>query len=579
MPPTKQKVYPQRFRKEWLKDPLCQEWIKEINDDSSKAFCKLCFSTIQAKYDCIKNHRLSKKHAARAKALNKQPRITSSTLTKKTNDENEIATAEVRAALFIAEHCSILTCDHLTDFCKAAFPNSKIATGMKLRRTKCSALLKNVLKPHFLDDLKQDIGDEKFSLLLDESTDISYTKYLGIVIIYFSKSKKKVVSSFLELAKLPQCTATDIFHALKETLQRHGLDFSKLIGIGTDNASVMTGIHNGLYARLKEEQPSLVLVRCLCHSLQLATSFAVCETLPRNLDYMVSETYNWFSKSSSRQLAYKQIFNLINDGHDPPRIVRSCKTRWLSVATAVTRIHDQWAELKAHFEITRRSEHCYAAEVLFSMFSDERNKIYFQYLKSISNEVQRVNLIFQADKPDPTKLVDSLVFLIESLLKQIVIPTRRIDPFNSCIEENLDFKAYLGYETEKSFRDLKLPEVEEKVIRERCIKFVACLVKQIRQRVPENVKMLQKMSMFSVRNALNAVKDPVTDVLEFFNVPAEDIGKIEMQWKNITLVQWQNTCDTQGFWAEVSSYEDAVGENPFSNLAKIARSILFISSF
>ena len=98
--------------------------------------------------------------------------------------------------MFIAEHCSILTCDHLTDFCKAAFPNSKIATGMKLRRTKCSALLKNVLKPHFLDDLKQDIGDEKFSLLLDESTDfpkcaLFYCMLLvfGVAFYYCTRAK------------------------------------------------------------------------------------------------------------------------------------------------------------------------------------------------------------------------------------------------------------------------------------------------------------------------------------------------------------------------------------------------------
>ena len=63
----------------------------------------------------------------------------------------------------------------------------------------------------------------------------------------------------------------------------HGSDFSKFTEIGIDDASVMTGINDGPHQRLKDE-PFPVLVRYLCHSLQLATSYALSETLPRNLD-------------------------------------------------------------------------------------------------------------------------------------------------------------------------------------------------------------------------------------------------------------------------------------------------------
>ena len=41
------------------------------------------------------------------------------------------------------------------------------------------------------------------------------------------------------------------------------------MAIGTNNASVMTGINNGVYAKLKAEVPSLTLIRCICHFIQL----------------------------------------------------------------------------------------------------------------------------------------------------------------------------------------------------------------------------------------------------------------------------------------------------------------------
>jgi hypothetical protein len=89
---------------------------------------------------------------------------------------------ECRLALFIAQHTAINLTDHLIDVCKTSFV--KDAQQMQMHRTKCSNIIKNVLAPYFVENLKADLGNNKFSLLLDESTDISTQKYLGIVIIY-----------------------------------------------------------------------------------------------------------------------------------------------------------------------------------------------------------------------------------------------------------------------------------------------------------------------------------------------------------------------------------------------------------
>ena len=115
--------------------------------------------------------------------------------------------------------------------------------------------------------------------------------------------------------------------AVKDAGKTFGLDPKMMRGLGTDNASVMVGVNNGVYEKLKSEIPNLVLIRCVCHSLQLFVSAASTETLPRNLEFLISETYNWFSRSSYRQSAYKKIYNLINDNHDPLKIVQSGQTR------------------------------------------------------------------------------------------------------------------------------------------------------------------------------------------------------------------------------------------------------------
>ncbi|KAL0198379.1 hypothetical protein M9458_006919, partial [Cirrhinus mrigala] len=175
-------------------------------------------------------------------------------------------------AMAIAEHCSILSCDHIGKGCKAAFPDSSAAKHFRMHRTKCAEMINGVLAPYFLKRLVSDIGDSKYSLLLDESTDVSVSKYLGIVIRYFSEDKANVVATYLGLVELEGGDAKTIARAILTFLEKCGLKRKNLLGIGTDNASVMTGVYNGVHKILQEQSDlkHLVLIRCVCHSLQLA---------------------------------------------------------------------------------------------------------------------------------------------------------------------------------------------------------------------------------------------------------------------------------------------------------------------
>ena len=80
-------------------------------------------------------------------------------------------------------------------------------SGFQMHRTKCIALVRKILGPHFIQELRLDIKNTPFSLLLDESTDVSTTKLLGISIKYYSQSEKKIVSTFLTLVKVDQSDA------------------------------------------------------------------------------------------------------------------------------------------------------------------------------------------------------------------------------------------------------------------------------------------------------------------------------------------------------------------------------------
>ena len=287
--------YSQNYRNEWESIPEFKDWIQPVSSDRTKAFCKFCKTEIRAKVFDLKKHLTTTKHISAAKPFSSKRQTKLDFKPSFSTTSSSIA--EAKLSLFIAAHSSLNTSGHLSLLYKEIFTFRDCKTAdFRLKRTKCKALILNVLAPHFVDRLLNDIGDKKFSIIIDESTDIAVSKLLTVCIRYFSTEMNKIVSTFLGIIELEKCDANSIVQGIKELLNSLKLDPKKIQGVGTDNASVMCGVKNGVYVKMKSEfrNNSIILIRCICHSLQLALSHATEETLPRNIEFMIRETYKWF---------------------------------------------------------------------------------------------------------------------------------------------------------------------------------------------------------------------------------------------------------------------------------------------
>lgn len=71
-------------------------------------------------------------------------------------------------------------------------------------------------------------------------------------------------------------------------LEQAKLNIKNLMGIGTDGASNLCGRNHSLFTLLKESIPNIVLVKCICHSLNLCSAKA-CEELPSTLEFLIRE--------------------------------------------------------------------------------------------------------------------------------------------------------------------------------------------------------------------------------------------------------------------------------------------------
>ncbi|KAK9697958.1 hypothetical protein RND81_08G072800 [Saponaria officinalis] len=116
--------------------------------------------------------------------------------------------------------------------------------------------------------IPEDIGDDYFGILADESSDVSYKEKLAIFLRYVYK-KGRIRESFLGVAKVDDTCSLSLKIAIKKMVEDNKLSMSRVRGQGYDRASNMKGEINGLKSLIMNDTPSAYYIHCLAHQLQL----------------------------------------------------------------------------------------------------------------------------------------------------------------------------------------------------------------------------------------------------------------------------------------------------------------------
>jgi hypothetical protein len=72
---------------------------------------------------------------------------------------------------------------------------------LQLHRSKYACLIKNIISPALKTDIIDGFQNNKYAILIDESTNISTQKHLCVLVRFLSDRRKKIVIEFVGLIR------------------------------------------------------------------------------------------------------------------------------------------------------------------------------------------------------------------------------------------------------------------------------------------------------------------------------------------------------------------------------------------
>lgn len=118
--------------------------------------------------------------------------------------------------------------------------SSNIAKNINCGRTKATVITNECLAKEQLEVLQRVFLEEcYYSIIIDETTDVSTKKCLAAVIRFFYKNK--IRDKFLGLISIWSANAETLFNSVIELLTKNKIPLQNILGFAADNAAVMMG--------------------------------------------------------------------------------------------------------------------------------------------------------------------------------------------------------------------------------------------------------------------------------------------------------------------------------------------------
>lgn len=384
----KTKIYFRKYNPDFLKIGF----VFFGTEEEPMPQCVICFETLSnecMKFSKLERHLSTKHPECVGKSLDffqikkKNLSMTKSVMEKSSKQNIQSTQVSYELSLLIAKKGSAHTVGE-----ELIIPAAKIISNA-LFDEKCTKKineipLSNTTVKRRIDEMSENVKiaiitvlkqSEYFSLQLDESTDVAGQANLLAFVRFESNGNIEEEMLFCQSLST-KTTGEEIFKSVDSFMKENEVDWSKCVGLTTDGARAMSGIHTGLIARVRSVAPLVQWTHCSIHREALAVK-GLDECLKKTLDDAVKIVN--FIKARPKN---SRLFGVLCDemGSEHKQLLLHCEVRWLSRGKVLSRLFELRDELR-----------------IFLMEEDCDGKLASSYLELVTDKNWLKRLAYLAD--------------------------------------------------------------------------------------------------------------------------------------------------------------------------------------
>ena len=282
--------------------------------------------------------------------------------------------------------------------------NTYFAAGTRLKfmspdiHNEIIKLMSDRLTQYFITLIKQEstAGEAKkkgrffYSVIMDETQDIRRREQVSVCIRHVD-AELKATETFFGFFHATTTDADTLFSILKDALQTLNLPFDAMRGQGYDGAANMSGIQNGLQAKVRAENAKALWIYCFGHNLNLVVqdSMEAVRDVENALEKMHG-VINFIKKSSKRYEVFKEMVAsaiLDNPRLDKRELRPLCPSRWVMRLPSIESLLLHYPTILAQLELLQddralNSEIRAEARAFYDLLNHSRHIFVFEFFKS-----------------------------------------------------------------------------------------------------------------------------------------------------------------------------------------------------
>lgn len=545
------------FLQEWLDIDEFKLWLCKDPHDNNFYLCKVCEKSYEAHLSHIRRHAKSATHlqlcAEKGIEASKDNDFNTQDAESPLSFDERKKSAEIRYAALIAEkNIPFRTAKEILSFFQHVGEDPNVLKSMSMGLTKCSNIISNVLYPVENIHVVHNLQRTKFSIFIDETSDICNEKWMTFFVRYVDPETLDIRLQLTKLINIDarDCSAEKLFQELKCEMSNMLIPFHNNIALSCDNASVMTGKHSSFKTKLEAEHKDVITLPCPCHSAALA-AHAACAKLPSFCDDFLKKIANFLNTSPKRTAYFQEFCECFQEKYR--KILKLSETRWLSHHTCVVRLLESWNTME-HFlrEMVVSDKQTTSAEYLLSVMENVETKAYFLFLQYFLNFFNAFNAFFQAAETRIHLLqMKSENFLSEIcrnfVKEELMKDLATLRNFSQKEIQKNDNEIFLGSECEQYLKDLMAKGYADIVatIRQKCLQVYETAANEIYKRLPINDTFLKALKVFGYPFLFDENREPS---LQNIIVVARKLGAfnedIKREWLALPVDFTQEEKDT-----------------------------------